>query len=99
MDISDIQMIVKNVAQTEEGFKFIEILLDKFGAFERGYNFQNNEIEAFNKGRREQGLWLLDLLRDSHFNRFIEINKKRRDLCQQQQKKQQQNKQQQDKMD
>ena len=77
MNAQELELIVKNVANTDAGMKCIEVLLDKLGAFERGYNFQNTEQEAFNKGRREQGLWLLDLLRDSNFNKFIEVEKKR----------------------
>lgn len=70
-----INLIVKNVSNSDEGLKFIEILLDKLGAFERGFNFQNRDVEIANKSRREQGLWLLDLLQDSNFNKFIEIQK------------------------
>ena len=85
----EIRLIVKNVANNQEGFKFLNILLDRLGAFERGCNFQNHDIEMFNKGKREQGLWLLDLLRDSNFEKFIEIVKTRRTiLCQKQQKTQ-----------
>ena len=85
----EIRLIVANVANNQEGFKFLNILLDKLGAFERGCNFQNHDIEMFNKGKREQGLWLLDLLRDSNFEKFIEIVKQRRTvLCQNKQKTQ-----------
>ena len=92
MDIEELMLIVSNVAGTPDGFKFIEILLDKLGAFERGANLQNSELEAYNKGRREQGLWLLDLLRDSHFDRFTELQRKRSNLWKQRnkQKKKQQ---------
>jgi len=85
MNYTDEQIkdIVKNVIQTPSGFEFIEILLDRLGAFERGCNFQNIEQEYFNKGKKEQGLWLLDLVRESHFNNFIEIQRKRRnEKCQ-----------------
>lgn len=78
----DIKMTLKNVANDREGLNFIEILLDKLGAFERGCNFQNRDIEMFNRGKREQGLWLLDLLIESNFEKFIEIQKRRRNLCQ-----------------
>lgn len=85
----EIRLIVKNVSNTIEGLKFIEILLDKLGAFERGCNFQNHDLEVYNKAKREQGFWLLDLLRDSNFEKFIEIEKQRRTiLCQKQQKQQ-----------
>lgn len=86
-----IQMTLKNVVKKEEGLCFIEILLDKLGAFERGCNFQNHDMEVFNRGRREQGLWLLDLLKQSDFEKFIEIEKRRRKiLCQNKNKLQQQ---------
>ena len=85
----DIKLTLKNVANDREGLNFIEILLDKLGAFERGCNFQNREIEMFNRGKREQGLWLLDLLIESNFEKFIEIQKRRRNLlCQKLNKKQ-----------
>ena len=84
-----IKMTLKNVANKDEGLDFIEILLDKLGAFERGCNFQNHDLDVFNRGRREQGLWLLDLLKESNFQKFVEIEERRRKfLCQN--KKQQQ---------
>ena len=78
MSEDEIKEIVKNLLNTDAGFEFIDILLDKLGAFDRGCNFQNIQQEYFNRGKREMGLWLLDLVQDSNFNKFIEINKKRR---------------------
>lgn len=78
-----IELIVKNVSNSNDGMKFIEILLDKLGAFERGCNFQNSEMEYYNRGKREQGLWLLDLLRDNNFEKFTQLQKTRRKkVCQ-----------------
>ena len=92
-----IKMTVKNVANNSEGVRFIEILLDKLGAYERGCNFNNHDIEVFNRGRREQGLWLLDLLKESNFNKFIEIETRRRkELCQEKKQQQKQQKQEED---
>jgi len=86
----EIRTIVKNVANDDEGFKLIDLLLDKLGAFERGINLQNPEMEIYNRGRREAGLWLLDTLRESNFNKFIEIQKQRsREKCQTKNKLQQ----------
>lgn len=79
----EIRLIVQNVANDSEGFKFLEILLDKLGAYERGAKFDNSNMEYFNRGKREQGLWLLDLLRDSNFEMYKKIEEKRRtNLCQ-----------------
>lgn len=78
MTDDEIKQIVKNVLNTEAGFEFVDILLDKTGAFDRGCNFQNVQQEYFNRGKREQGLWLLDLVAESNFNKFTELNKRRR---------------------
>ena len=79
----EIKMTVKNVSNNDEGLNFIEILIDKLGAYERGCNFQNHDMEVFNRGKREQGLWLLDLLKEANFKKFIEIEERRRkELCQ-----------------
>jgi len=86
----EIKMTLKNVANTDNGLCFIEILLDKLGAYERGCNFQNHDMEVFNRGRREQGLWLLDLLKESNFNKFIQIEEGRRKQLWQNKNKQQQ---------
>ena len=87
----EIKMTLKNVSNTKEGLNFITILLDKLGAFERGCNFQNHDIEVFNRGKREQGLWLLDLLAQSNFDKFVEIQKERKNLLCQKMNKQTQN--------
>jgi len=80
---NQIRMIINNVALSQDGLKFIEILIDKLGAFERGCKFDNSNMEYYNRGKREQGLWLLDLLRDSNFEKYCEIVKQRRiELCQ-----------------
>lgn len=76
-----IKLIVHNVAENDDGFEFLSILLEKLGAFERGFNFQNHEMEVYNRGKREQGLWLSDLIRDSNFNKYTELNKRRSDQC------------------
>ena len=78
----EIKNIIHNVAENEYGLKFIEILLDKLGAYERGCNFQNRDIDLYNRGKREQGLWLLDLLKECNFDKFTQIEKERIKLCQ-----------------
>lgn len=53
--------LIKTIIKTQAGFKFFEILFEKLGSFERGCNFENTNIEYYNRGKREKGLWLLDL--------------------------------------
>lgn len=91
MDLTEdeIKLIVSNVANNSDGFKFIQILLEKLGAFERGCKFDNTNMEYYNRGKREQGLWLLDLLGNSNINKLTEIEKlRRRNLCQKTNKQQ-----------
>lgn len=58
--------IVNNVALDKDGYKFILILLDELGAFERGFNTGNERLENFVRGKREKGLWLFDLVAKSN---------------------------------
>ena len=83
MKDDEIKLIVNNVAVTNDGLNFIEILLEKLGAYDRGFNFQNHDMEVYNKAKREQGLWLLDLIMQSNFDKYIELMKRRKEkLCQ-----------------
>ena len=77
----EIKLIINNVAESKSGFEFLEILLEKLGAYDRGFNFQNHDIDMYNKAKREQGLWLLDLIRNSNFDKFVELQKKRSEQC------------------
>ena len=69
--------ILKNILNTDCGFEFIQEMLEKLGAFERGCNFDNTNMEYYNRGRRDKGLWLLDLVRKADLNKFEEILIKR----------------------
>ena len=69
--------IIKDVLNTKCGFEFIRELLEKLGAFERGCIFENVNQEYYNRGKREKGLWLLDLIKEADLNKFCEILIKR----------------------
>lgn len=77
MNDAEIKEIIKNVANNNVGFEFLKLMLDRLGAFEKGVNFKDMNLDMFNRGRREQGIWLLELIRESNFNKFIEIQKQR----------------------
>lgn len=70
--------LIKAIISTDAGYKFFEILLEKLGAFERGCNFENLYLEYYNKGRREKGLWLLDLLEKADIEATDKIKINRR---------------------
>lgn len=69
--------ILKDVLNSDYGFEFIQEMLEKLGAFERGCNFDNTNMEYYNRGKRDKGLWLLDLVRKADLNKFEEILIKR----------------------
>ncbi len=70
--------LIKEIINTQAGFKFFEILLAKLGAFERGCNFENIYNEYYNKGKREKGLWLLDLAEQADIEAINKIKINRR---------------------
>ena len=70
--------IIKDVLNTDCGFKFISEMLEELGAFERGCNFNNIYIEYYNRGKRDKGLWLLDLVKKSHIEKYKQIEMNRR---------------------
>lgn len=69
--------ILKDVLNTDCGYELIQEMLEKLGAFERGCNFDNTNMEYYNRGKRDKGLWLLDLVRKADLNKFEEILIKR----------------------
>lgn len=74
----DIKNFVKNVSNSQEGFDFIYFLLDAFGTFSTKINLGNSEIHNIcNQIKREQGEFILDLVREHNFEKYVEIQKKR----------------------
>lgn len=78
MDEEKLIEVLKNVLNTDCGFAFVTELLEKLGAFERGCNFDNVNMEYYNRGRREKGLWLLDLVKKADLKISNKIETKRR---------------------
>ena len=74
----DIRNIVKNVSNTEDGLNFIYILLEEFGTFTAKINLGNSEVYNIeNQVKREQGEFILNLLREHNFEKFIEVQRRR----------------------
>lgn len=71
----EIKLIVQNVSNNESGYKFLKLMLKRLGAFERGVCFDDSRREFYNRGKREQGLWLLDLVRENSFEKYTEIER------------------------
>ena len=78
MDDEKFNTFLKDTLNTACGFLFVSELLERLGAYERGCNFDNPNIEYYNRGKREKGLWLLDLVKKVNFEKYEQIQKNRR---------------------
>lgn len=78
MEEEKLRDILKDLLETDCGFLFIEELLERLGAFEKGCNFENVYIQYYNQGRRDKGAWLLDLVKRANFDKYSKIIIKRR---------------------
>ena len=75
---TDIKNFVITVSNLPEGLDFIYYLLDSFGAFSNKINLSGSELEIISKAvKKEQGEFILELLREHNFDKFIEIQQKR----------------------
>lgn len=74
----DIKNFVTSVTNTQEGLDFIYYLLDEFGTFHTRINLGCSELQNIcNQVKREQGEFILDLIREHNFEKYIEIQRKR----------------------
>lgn len=80
MNSEEEKIIFNNVLNDKDGFKFVLLLLEKLGAFERGCNFQNRDLDMFNRGKREAGLWLADKIQEHCLEKYVDIVKERKNL-------------------
>ncbi len=75
---TDIRNFVKTVSNTQEGLDFICYLLDSFGTFTYKINLNNSEFHNIaNAIKKEQGEFILDLVREHNFEKFKEIQQRR----------------------
>ncbi len=80
----DLKNMIRNVSNSPDGLEFIYFLLDSFGTFSYKVNLNNSELHNIaNAIKKEQGEFILDLLREYNFEKFIEVQQKRRnEKCQ-----------------
>lgn len=79
----DIRNFVKSVSNSSAGFDFICYLLDEFGVFTTRINLgASDTYNICNHIKREQGEFILDLIREHNFEKFVEIQRKRSEKCQ-----------------
>lgn len=75
---NDIKNFVISVTDTQAGVDFIYYIVDSFGTFTNRLNFSNSDNEIFAKTvKKEMGEFILDLVREHNFEKYIEIQQKR----------------------
>lgn len=81
---NDLKNMVRNVSNSKDGLDFIYYLLDCFGTFSSKINLSNSELQNIASAiKKEQGEFILDLLRKYNFEKFIEIQRERnKEKCQ-----------------
>lgn len=74
----DYLRVLSNVLCDDDGFKFVLMLLEELGAFERGINCSLPDKQIFMSiGKREKGLWLLDNIYEANPQKYTELLKER----------------------
>ncbi len=69
-------LTLNNVLISDDGYKFVKILLNQLGAFERGLNRSANDKEIFmTLGKREKGQWLLDNILKANPEMYMQLIK------------------------
>lgn len=74
----DIRNMVKTVTNQSEGLEFLYFLIDSFGTFSCKVNTSSSDFQNLaNAIKKEQGEFILDLIREHNFEKYIEIQRKR----------------------
>lgn len=74
----EIRNLIRNVTNSKEGLEFIYYLLDEFGTFSTSVNVALSETQNIcNLIKKEQGEFILDLVREHNFEKYIELQRKR----------------------
>ena len=72
----DLKLIVRNVLNTDYGFKFVQHLINETGVFNRAINYDVNR-NYYLQGRSSIGEYILELIRICDFESYVEILKEK----------------------
>lgn len=83
MNDKDLENLIKSVSNFPDGFEFIYFLLEEFGTFTTKIQFSDGKLQNIEKViKREQGEFILELIRQNNFKKYIEIQERRsNDKC------------------
>lgn len=79
----DLRNLVVTVSNNPDALEFIYYLLEEFGTFTTKINLSNSELQNIASAiKKEQGEFILELLREYNFEKYIEVQRKRsNDKC------------------
>lgn len=83
MNDKDLENLIKSVSNSPDGFEFIYFLLEEFGTFTTKIQFSDGKLQNIEKViKREQGEFILELVRQNNFKKYTEIQERRsNDKC------------------
>lgn len=74
----DLRNMVRTVSNSQEGFDLLYYLIESFGTFSFKVNTSNSDFHNLSNAiKKEQGEFILDLIREHNFEKYIEIERKR----------------------
>lgn len=74
----DIENMIMNVTNSPDGLDFIYFLLEEFGTFTTKIQFSDGKLQNIEKViKREQGEFILELIRQNNFKKYTEIQERR----------------------
>lgn len=77
MEDEELKNVVYNVSKDKDGYKFISYLIEHSRCNNPGANFENEKIEYYNRGMKDFGRFISNLIQKYNFPKYIEIEKER----------------------
>lgn len=77
MNDDKLKYIIQNVCNSSDGLKLLSYLLELSNCFSRGTNFNNLYQEYYNKGKKDFGLEIAEMIKKYSFDNYIKILKER----------------------
>lgn len=72
-----LKLLIYNVSNDKDGYEFIKYLLEKSNCFSRSNNFICINQDYYNRGRKDFGNEILDLVQKYNFKKFVELQEER----------------------
>lgn len=76
MDENNLKNCIVNVSNDVDGFNFICFLIEELKPFERGF-VEDVNLQNYLKGKRDLGLYILELVQKYNFKKYIHLMEKR----------------------